>query len=196
MIWALCQRLRTYCQKSGKAVRSNGNRSRRSRVAHMEATLNVTREVNIRDVPKKLGPYYGKYNISGIFVATTSVNDKIGVLSGTNYDEELSDQNPTGSSIDLVKSTLKLIFHHADPFLLNNLLKFTDLILHSKVNSVVKLGSTMSEDSIDVLPQDGAGISLNIANHEPQHWSYFQKMERDDLSNKDASHLDESQLAF
>ncbi|GKB21235.1 hypothetical protein Tco_0855158 [Tanacetum coccineum] len=31
---------------------------------------------------------------------------------------------------------------------------------NSKVNSVVKLGSTMSEDSIDVLPQDGAGISV------------------------------------
>ncbi|GJZ32080.1 tetratricopeptide-like helical domain-containing protein [Tanacetum coccineum] len=29
---------------------------------------------------------------------------------------------------------------------------------NSKVNSVVKLGSTMSEDSIDVLPQDGAEI--------------------------------------
>ncbi|GKA23796.1 hypothetical protein Tco_0709829, partial [Tanacetum coccineum] len=29
---------------------------------------------------------------------------------------------------------------------------------NSKVNSVAKLGSTMSDDSIDVLPQDGAGI--------------------------------------
>ncbi|GKD88354.1 hypothetical protein Tco_1363861, partial [Tanacetum coccineum] len=67
---------------------------------------------------------------------------------------------------------------------------------NSKVNSVVKLGSTMSEDSIDVLPQDGAGISLNIANHEPHQWSHFQKLARDDLSNKDASHIDESQLAF
>ncbi|XP_071703039.1 uncharacterized protein [Rutidosis leptorrhynchoides] len=28
--------------KSGKAVRSNGNSSRRSRVAHMEASMNVT----------------------------------------------------------------------------------------------------------------------------------------------------------
>nr|GFA47606.1 hypothetical protein [Tanacetum cinerariifolium] len=40
---------------------------------------------------------------------------------------------------------------------------------NNKVNSMVKLRSTMSEDNIDVLPQDGAGISLNIANHEPQH---------------------------
>ncbi|GKA48557.1 hypothetical protein Tco_0741515 [Tanacetum coccineum] len=49
---------------------------------------------------------------------------------------------------------------------------------NSKVNSVVKLGSTMSEDSINVLPQDGAGISLNIANHEPHQWSHFQKLAR------------------
>ncbi|GJW87579.1 tetratricopeptide-like helical domain-containing protein [Tanacetum coccineum] len=66
---------------------------------------------------------------------------------------------------------------------------------NSKVNSVVKLGSTMSEDSIDVLPQDGVGISLNIANHEPRHWSYFQKLARDDLSNKDASHFDEIKIS-
>ncbi|GJT19913.1 serine/threonine-protein kinase EDR1-like protein [Tanacetum coccineum] len=56
----------------------------------------------------------------------------------------------------------------------------------------------MSEDTpgIDVLPQDGAGMSLNIANHEPQHWSYFQKLARDDFPNKEASHIDQNQLAF
>ncbi|PWA99788.1 Phox/Bem1p [Artemisia annua] len=56
----------------------------------------------------------------------------------------------------------------------------------------------MSEDmpGLDVLPQDGAGMSLNIANHEPQHWSYFQKLARDDFPNKDASHIDQNQLAF
>ncbi|KAI3703156.1 hypothetical protein L6452_28912 [Arctium lappa] len=56
----------------------------------------------------------------------------------------------------------------------------------------------MSEDlpSIGGLPQDGAGLSLNIANHEPQHWSFFQKLARDEFPQKDVSLIDQDQLAF
>nr|XP_043627873.1 serine/threonine-protein kinase pakA-like [Erigeron canadensis] len=56
----------------------------------------------------------------------------------------------------------------------------------------------MSEDSpnVRVLPQDGAGLSVNIANHEPQHWSYFQKLAQDDFQHKDVSLIDQHQLAF
>ncbi|PWA69987.1 Molybdenum cofactor sulfurase, C-terminal [Artemisia annua] len=32
---------------------------------------------------------------------------------------------------------------------------------------------------------DGSGTSLNIATHEPEHQSYFQKLGRDDFPNKD-----------
>nr|GEV87903.1 hypothetical protein [Tanacetum cinerariifolium] len=70
-------------RKSGKAVRSNGNSSRRSRVAHMEATLNVTGEVNISDVPKELGPYSGKYNISD----KTQIAKQKTVISGKRSDK-------------------------------------------------------------------------------------------------------------
>ncbi|GKA92972.1 hypothetical protein Tco_0814958 [Tanacetum coccineum] len=97
----------------------------------------------VKLIVRKIPVHSAYFSPTRSFVATTSVDDKIEVLSGTNYDEELSDQKPAGSSIDLVymskKSTLKLIFHPADPFLLNNLLKFTDLILHrykSKVSNV------------------------------------------------------------
>ena len=37
-------------------------------------------------------------------------------------------------------------------------------------------------------------MSLNIATHE--HWLYFKKLGRDDFPNKDASHIDQNQLAF
>ncbi|GJW83878.1 serine/threonine protein kinase [Tanacetum coccineum] len=68
---------------------------------------------------------------------------------------------------------------------------------NSKVNSVVKLGSTMSEDSIDVLPQDGAGISLYIANYEPSSGGcIFQKEIGKGDSQIRTLLFDESQLAF
>ncbi|KAJ0593694.1 putative protein kinase TKL-Pl-6 family [Helianthus annuus] len=57
----------------------------------------------------------------------------------------------------------------------------------------------MSEDlhSTGVLPQDGAGLSMNIPNHEPQHWSFFQKLARgDEFPQKDVSLIDQDQLAF
>ncbi|KAI3812900.1 hypothetical protein L1987_17613 [Smallanthus sonchifolius] len=51
-------------RKSGKASRSNGSSSRRSRVTHMEASLNVTGAVDVNDLPKELGSYPGKYNVA------------------------------------------------------------------------------------------------------------------------------------
>ncbi|KAK9077660.1 hypothetical protein SSX86_005997 [Deinandra increscens subsp. villosa] len=55
-----------------------------------------------------------------------------------------------------------------------------------------------SEDSpsTGVLPQDGAGLSMNIPNHEPQRWSFFQKLARDDFPQKDVSLIDQDQRAF
>ncbi|KVH95401.1 hypothetical protein Ccrd_002562 [Cynara cardunculus var. scolymus] len=51
-------------RKSGKAARSNGSSSRRSRAAHMEASLNVTGVVDVNDQSKELGSYPGKCSIA------------------------------------------------------------------------------------------------------------------------------------
>ncbi|KAJ0811179.1 hypothetical protein HanPSC8_Chr17g0747881 [Helianthus annuus] len=51
-------------RKTGKSSRSNGNGSRRSRVAQMEASLNVTGVADTSDLHKELGSYSGKYNIA------------------------------------------------------------------------------------------------------------------------------------
>ena len=37
---------------------------------------------------------------------------------------------------------------------------------------------------------------MNIANHEPKHWSYFQKLAHDDFGQKDVSLIDQDQIDF
>ncbi|KAI7741247.1 hypothetical protein M8C21_023857, partial [Ambrosia artemisiifolia] len=56
----------------------------------------------------------------------------------------------------------------------------------------------ISEDShgIGVLPQDGVGLSMNIANHEPQHWSFFQKLAQNEFQGKDVSLIDQDPRVF
>ncbi|KAD3067032.1 hypothetical protein E3N88_34912 [Mikania micrantha] len=56
----------------------------------------------------------------------------------------------------------------------------------------------ISDDSngIGILQQDGAGLSMNIANYEPQRWSFFQKLAQNELQNKDVSLIDQDHLAF
>lgn len=53
-----------------------------------------------------------------------------------------------------------------------------------------------SEDSshISPLPTDGTGLSLNVENHEPKRWSYFQKLANDGFEN--VSLIDQDHLAF
>ncbi|KAL7131325.1 hypothetical protein ABFS83_13G189900 [Erythranthe nasuta] len=42
---------------------------------------------------------------------------------------------------------------------------------------------------------DAAGLSVNMTNHEPKHWSFFQNLAKDD-HRKDVSLMDQDHLAF
>ncbi|CAM8924492.1 unnamed protein product [Rhodiola kirilowii] len=56
----------------------------------------------------------------------------------------------------------------------------------------------MSEDVSRFKPlhNDGPGISMNIENPEPKHWSYFQKLAQDDNIRKDVSLMDQDHVGF
>ncbi|KAK6917006.1 Serine-threonine/tyrosine-protein kinase, catalytic domain [Dillenia turbinata] len=57
---------------------------------------------------------------------------------------------------------------------------------------------SFSEDSSQISPlhNDGAGVSLNMENHEPKHWSFFQKLAQGEFSRKDISLMDQDHLGF
>ncbi|KAJ0778998.1 hypothetical protein HanPI659440_Chr06g0221681 [Helianthus annuus] len=73
-------------RKSGKAARSNGNSSRRSRAAHMEASLNVTEIVDVNDLPEELGSCPEKYNIADTSVSGKRSEKRNGKLSKNKCD--------------------------------------------------------------------------------------------------------------
>ncbi|XP_021901116.1 uncharacterized protein LOC110817034 isoform X2 [Carica papaya] len=56
----------------------------------------------------------------------------------------------------------------------------------------------LSEDSTGISPplQDGPGLSLNMENHEPKRWSYFQKLAQEEFRQKDVSLIDQDHLGF
>ncbi|KAB1216907.1 hypothetical protein CJ030_MR4G016080 [Morella rubra] len=56
----------------------------------------------------------------------------------------------------------------------------------------------LSEDSsrIGPLEKDGAGLSLNMENHEPKRWSYFQKLAQEGFVQKDISLIDQDHPGF
>ncbi|KAG4114463.1 hypothetical protein ERO13_D12G046700v2 [Gossypium hirsutum] len=56
----------------------------------------------------------------------------------------------------------------------------------------------MSQNLYDISPfsGDGAGLSLNMENHEPKHWSYFRNLAQDEFVRKDVSLMDQDHLGF
>nr|POE95786.1 serine/threonine-protein kinase edr1 [Quercus suber] len=56
----------------------------------------------------------------------------------------------------------------------------------------------ISEDSSGISPlhKDGAGLSINMENHEPKRWSYFQKLAQEGFVQKDISLIDQDHFAF
>lgn len=53
-----------------------------------------------------------------------------------------------------------------------------------------------SPANIGPLQKDGAGMSLNIENHEPKHWSFFQKLAGNDFARKDMSLMDLDHIGY
>ncbi|CAK7355419.1 unnamed protein product [Dovyalis caffra] len=53
-----------------------------------------------------------------------------------------------------------------------------------------------TEDASGVSPihNDGAGVSVNMENHEPKHWSYFQKLAKEEFVQTDVSLIDQDHL--
>ncbi|XP_031265951.1 uncharacterized protein LOC116124371 [Pistacia vera] len=49
---------------------------------------------------------------------------------------------------------------------------------------------------ITPLHKDGAGISVNMKNHEPKRWSYFRNLAQAEFGQKDDSSMDQDHLSF
>ncbi|CAA0818521.1 Protein kinase superfamily protein with octicosapeptide/Phox/Bem1p domain [Striga hermonthica] len=56
----------------------------------------------------------------------------------------------------------------------------------------------LSDSSSDfgVLQKDGPGLSVNIENHDPKHWSFFQRLAGDEFTRRDVSLIDQDQIVF
>ncbi|XP_004295498.1 PREDICTED: uncharacterized protein LOC101305739 [Fragaria vesca subsp. vesca] len=57
-----------------------------------------------------------------------------------------------------------------------------------------KAGTDLS--GVSPLPGDGTGLSLNMENHEPMHWSYFRNLAQNEFVRKDVSLMDQDHLGF
>ncbi|XP_009768415.1 uncharacterized protein [Nicotiana sylvestris] len=68
----------------------------------------------------------------------------------------------------------------------------------SNILSDIFAKAILSNSSSDISPvqQDGAGMSLNMQNEEPKHWSFFQKLAGDEFVRKDISLIDQDHVAF
>lgn len=64
--------------------------------------------------------------------------------------------------------------------------------------SEISLQARMSMNPSGISPflGDGAGLSVNLENHEPKHWSYFRNLAQDDFGRKDVSLMDQDHLGF
>lgn len=58
--------------------------------------------------------------------------------------------------------------------------------------------AALSDGSLDIgpVPKDGAGLSVNIENHEPKHWSFFQRLAGDGFMRRDVSLIDQDHVIF
>ncbi|KAM6548131.1 hypothetical protein CsatB_019807 [Cannabis sativa] len=60
----------------------------------------------------------------------------------------------------------------------------------------IKARISQNLSGISPLPGDGAGVSINMENHEPKSWSYFRKLAQDEFERKDVSLMDQDHLGF
>ncbi|KAF9604085.1 hypothetical protein IFM89_002760 [Coptis chinensis] len=56
----------------------------------------------------------------------------------------------------------------------------------------------LTEDSSSISPlySDGTGLSMNMENHDPKHWSFFQKLAQDEFVRNDVFLMDQDHLGY
>ncbi|KAJ8545177.1 hypothetical protein K7X08_017760 [Anisodus acutangulus] len=60
------------------------------------------------------------------------------------------------------------------------------------LSDIFSQAKIMGDSSVPApLRADGTALSLNMENHEPKHWSFFQKLAQDDFVRKDVSLIDQ-----
>ncbi|PKI70147.1 hypothetical protein CRG98_009479 [Punica granatum] len=64
----------------------------------------------------------------------------------------------------------------------------------SDIFSVARLSQNLP--NVNALHGDGAGLSLNMENHEPKHWSYFRNLAQNEFVRRDVSLMDQDHLGF
>ncbi|KAL7592271.1 hypothetical protein Lser_V15G33911 [Lactuca serriola] len=114
---------------------------------------------------------------------STTKNEQI-LKSGheTNTTEEVINHKPAAAAAESI-SHFKT--NHTPP---NEIESQGDIVIDVKdrlfLSDIFTRAMMSSEEvtGVGVLPQDGAGLSFNIANHKPQHWSFFQKLAAADVS--------------
>lgn len=58
--------------------------------------------------------------------------------------------------------------------------------------------AVLSDSSSDfgLLQKDNAGLSVNIENHDPKRWSFFQRLAGDEFARRDVSLIDQDHVAY
>ncbi|KAK4347516.1 hypothetical protein RND71_033855 [Anisodus tanguticus] len=65
------------------------------------------------------------------------------------------------------------------------------------LSDIFSQAKIMGDSSVPApLRADGTALSLNMENHEPKHWSFFQKLAQDDFVRKDVSLIDQDHLSL
>ncbi|XP_059287285.1 uncharacterized protein LOC132040645 [Lycium ferocissimum] len=65
------------------------------------------------------------------------------------------------------------------------------------LSDIFSQAKIMGDSSVPVpVRADGTALSLNMENHEPKHWSFFQKLAQDDFIRKDVSLIDQDHLSL
>ncbi|XAR56919.1 Non-specific serine/threonine protein kinase [Bertholletia excelsa] len=49
---------------------------------------------------------------------------------------------------------------------------------------------------VSMLQKDGAGLSVNVENQDPKHWSFFQKLAGEEFARKDVSLIDQDHFGY
>ncbi|KAM7250062.1 hypothetical protein ACFE04_021945 [Oxalis oulophora] len=53
-----------------------------------------------------------------------------------------------------------------------------------------------NSSGVNPLLNDGSGLSMNMENDDPKHWSYFQKLAQEEIGRKDVSLIDQDHPGF
>ncbi|KAL0724408.1 hypothetical protein Bca4012_039007 [Brassica carinata] len=129
-------------------------------------------------------------------IANPDDANKNRVVNGTDTEIDVSNSSHVNAGRGHVIPEEQASTRHSDSLQGDILIDINDRFPHDFLSEIFSKAISEDTSSVHPYPHDGAAVSMNVQNHDPKNWSYFQQLAEQQFIQRDVASIDQADSHF